>query len=323
MSVNDTLLDQVARHQHGLMRVSAATVRKVLAQLARVEADLLAQLRADDLTEFSQSRLERQLTAIQTMHRQEYASVTGMLSADLDALAVYEAEFIASRVGSLLDVAFDVPTRADLVAAVNSRPFQGRFLREWMAGLGEDQARRVRDAVRMGYIEGDSLQTLIGRIRGTKAAGYKDGIMEIGRRAAERITRTAINHTANRAREAAFADLGSDLVKGVQWSSVMDSRTSLVCGGRDGKVYPLDSGPRPPAHFNCRSAVTMVLDGFPPADRVTYDDWLKRQDTATQDEILGTERAKLWRNGDVKLDRFVDRKGEPWTLDELRKREGL
>jgi len=319
MSKADDLLDATVRHQIGILRLSNATSAKMLALLARVEADVLAQLRALDMDGITARRLDRQLEAVRLLYRQEYDRLNGILQADLDDLADYEAGFAARQLRATVGGAFDRPTRAVVVAAVNARPFQGRFLSEWMAGLGEDNGRRVRDAMRIGFVEGESLQQLIARIRGTRANGYRDGILEINRRAAERIVRTSINHTAARAREEAFRS--SPLISAVQWVSVLDSRTSVVCAGRDGETYQIDSGPRPPAHFNCRSQITAVLDGFPPAERVTYEQWLKRQPTSVQNEVLGPSRAELWRNGDVPLDRFVDRKGEMWTLDELRRRE--
>jgi hypothetical protein len=53
----------------------------------------------------------------------------------------------------------------------------------------------------------------------------------------------------------------ADIISGVRWISTLDGRTSSVCRGRDGHVFPIDSGPRPPAHVNCRSSTVPVLDG--------------------------------------------------------------
>jgi SPP1 gp7 family putative phage head morphogenesis protein len=53
--------------------------------------------------------------------------------------------------------------------------------------------------------------------------------------------------------------------------------------------------------------------------QVKYGTWLKRQPAKFQDEVLGSTRAKLFRKGKVKVDQFVDRRGNELTLDELRK----
>lgn len=51
----------------------------------------------------------------------------------------------------------------------------------------------------------------------------------------------------------------------------------------------------------------------------TYQTWLKKQSHDFQDEILGPERAQLFRDGKLELDKFVDLStGRQFTLDELR-----
>lgn len=60
------------------------------------------------------------------------------------------------------------------------------------------------------------------------------------------------------------------------------------------------------------------LTGPVPASE-TYQTWLKKQSHDFQDEILGVEKAKLFRDGDLTLDKFVDMaSGREFTLDELR-----
>ena len=59
------------------------------------------------------------------------------------------------------------------------------------------------------------------------------------------------------------------------------------------------------------------IDGPVPAD-LTYSSWLKRQPKSFQDDMLGPERAKLFRDGKITLDKFVDDRGLLLTLDELK-----
>ncbi len=49
----------------------------------------------------------------------------------------------------------------------------------------------------------------------------------------------------------------------------------------------------------------------------TYQTWLTKQSKAFQDEVLGETRAKLFRQGGLTLDRFVDHSGRELTLREL------
>lgn len=53
----------------------------------------------------------------------------------------------------------------------------------------------------------------------------------------------------------------------------------------------------------------------------TYQDWLTTQSKDFQKDVLGETRARLFRDGKLKLDRFVNRNGDEITLHELAQRE--
>ncbi len=53
----------------------------------------------------------------------------------------------------------------------------------------------------------------------------------------------------------------------------------------------------------------------------TYQQWLTSQSTSFQNEILGTTKARLFRDGGLELDRFVDRGGNELTLADLARTE--
>lgn len=55
--------------------------------------------------------------------------------------------------------------------------------------------------------------------------------------------------------------------------------------------------------------------------KTTYAEWFSQQSAAFQDDMLGPARGRLYRQGELKLDRFVDHRGKPYTLDTLKKRE--
>lgn len=54
---------------------------------------------------------------------------------------------------------------------------------------------------------------------------------------------------------------------------------------------------------------------------VNYQQWLRRQSSQFQDDVLGVTRARLFRQGGLTLDRFVDRSGRQITLSELARRD--
>ncbi|MAM60852.1 minor capsid protein [Maritimibacter sp. UBA3975] len=340
-SVNEEILDELTRHQVYLQRLSANTVRKVIAALNRSDARLVERLLRDDITAMSRTRQEQLLRDLRRIVESAYTDATGALRIELDALGKYEAEYQLDMFRRVLPVRFETVTPAaeQILAAVSARPFQGKLLREVYSELEASAFRKVRDNIRAGIIEGRTTDQIVRDLRGTRTQGYRDGILYQNRRSTEAVVRTAVNHTANVAREYTY-ERNSDLVKGVRWNATLDSRTTLVCASRDGKVYDPGKGQRPPAHFNCRSSTSPVvkswrelgldadelpastrasMNGQVPAD-LDYDGWLRRQPRAFQDEVLGEKKAALFRKG-VKVDRFVDRKGREFTLDELKRRE--
>jgi SPP1 gp7 family putative phage head morphogenesis protein len=320
-TISERLLNAAIRHRIGLERVSAATVRKVLALIKRVEQDVLRRIAVRASLGRGDNQLQVLLAELRSLYDAGYQHVHGAARADIDALAQYEAAFQAHSLGAILGYQLAVPTYPVLIAAVNARPFQGKLLQGWLDGLVDGAAGRVMDAIRMGFVEGQSTDAMIRVIRGTRAAAYKDGLMAISRRGAEAMIRTAITHTASVAQESVY-EANAGVIVGIEWISTLDNRTTPICQERDGKVYAVGKGPRPPAHINCRSTTMARLKGSEPPPRLTYAEWLAKQTPARQDDILGKTRGRLYREGKLPIDRFVDPAGRMWTLEELRRREG-
>ena len=64
------------------------------------------------------------------------------------------------------------------------------------------------------------------------------------------------------------------------------------------------------------------MNGAVPAE-LNYQEWLKRQPETFIVDVLGPTKARLFLDGKVDLDKFVDLKtSRPFTLDELRAKEG-
>lgn len=340
MTSNDEIRDQAVAHQIYLLRYQARIVRQITEILQQVEADLLLQLNSVQ-TEWNAQRLESQLSGIRAIIDESWRLADTQLSTDLRELAVYEASHQEQviRGSTPIELAMVMPTAETIIAAVESKPFEGKLLSEWTEKLQEDFYVRIRDAVRMGVIEGESYHQITKRVMGTKALRYSDGVMAINFRQAQALVATAVSHTANESRQT-FYGANDDLIKGVQWVSTLDSRTTPVCQSRDGKVYPVDSGPRPPAHIRCRSTTAPVLkswkelgldaENIPPGTRAsmdgqvpeaeTYQSWLRKKSPAFQDDVLGPTRGKLFREG-MSLDRFVDESGKEYTLAQLKAKD--
>lgn len=361
-SVNEILRDDAVSRAVDLAHYSNGVVARIIATLNKADADiaqaLMAALERLPASEFTVERLESLLYSVRALNATAYATVSRELTEEL-------AQFVAAEAGhqyQLFTAAIPPQIQASVgiaqvaveqvYAAAMSRPFQGRLMREWAASLEADKAARIRDAVRMGYIDQETTQQIVRRVIGTRAKGYSDGIIEIDRRHAEAVVRTAISHTAAFTRDR-FFEANDDLIKSQTWTSTLDARTSDICRPRDGKQYEPVSPYKPighkfpwlggpgRAHWNCRSAAVPVtkswselggadlpefapserasMDGAVPAEQ-TYAQWLKRQSASRQDEILGATRGALFRRGGLELDRFYNDKGRYLSLEELRQR---
>lgn len=339
MAANSQIADELVRHAIGLERLGNASVRRVIAALRRADDRIIARLASDDLTASGRRQQEAILRDIRGILDNVYEDQWGQLRIDLEDLAEYEAEYLQGVVDKIVpSLGFSLPSAESLHAAVYSRPFQGRVLKDWFSELPRQAFQRMERAIRQGYVEGLTNAEIIREVRGTKANGYKDGVSGVNARAAEVTVKTAIAHVSNAARDRTYQS-NARYMRGVQWVSVLDKRTTLVCASRDGKVYPVDSGPRPPAHPRCRSTTVPVLKsqgqlpqeklsevdraklrGEEPED-LTYGAWLRRQPVSVQNDILGVKKATLFRKGELPIDRFVDKSGAEYTLDELKRRE--
>ena len=340
MTLNDELRDQAIAHQIYLLRYQAKIVRKITEFFTSIDEKIRREL--SGITEDTRpDQVDAELIGVRALIREVWAQVNVELANELAALAEYEAQHQNSTLVELspVELMTILPPPERIVASVESNPFEGKILSEWTAKLEEDSYIRIRDAVRMGIVEGESYNQITKRVIGTKALRYSDGVLALNLRQTQALVSTAVAHTTNQARQV-FFEANDDIIKGVQWVSTLDARTTPVCQSRDGKVYPLDSGPRPPAHFRCRSVTVALtkswrelgidLDEAPPGTRAsmdgqvpdaeTYQTWLQKKPASFQDDVLGPTRGKLFREG-LPLDRFVDETGKEYTLAQLRSKD--
>lgn len=358
-SVNDLLFSEHIRHQVALAGYNNNVVARIIALLNRSDVRLYAELQAAlerlPPSSFTVERLESLLGSVRATNSAAYEQMGRELTDELRSFAQYEAAYQAQALQSVLPVSVHVASVSTEVAyaAAMARPFQGVLLREVLKDLEEARAKKVRQVVSQGFVEGKTTDQIIRELRGTKAKGYADGLMEGPRRDIEAVARTALGHMTGTVQDKT-AEANVDLIKAVRWSSTLDLRTSPICRPRDGKLYePVShkpvghllswlSGPGR-AHWRCRSAQVFVLksyaelginapevvvngrtrasmDGQLPAD-TTYAEWLAKQSANRQDEVLGPTRGKLLREGNLPIERMYSQKGDFLTLDQLRERD--
>lgn len=358
-SVNDLLQAESIRHQVALQGYTTNVLHRLLAVLNRSDKRLMAELAvklADfDPTLFSMERLESLLTSVRAMSAATYAELGQELTKELREFVGYEVSYQHQMLTEHLPVAVHVAavSAEQVYAAAMARPFQGVLLKDVWADLDANKMKKVRQAIAQGFVEGKTTDQVVRELRGTRAKGYADGIIERDRRDVEAVVRTAISHTAGFAQDRVM-EANSDIIKFLKISATLDSRTSAGCRLRDGLLYtperkpvghkvPWGAGPGR-YHFRCRTGQVPILksfadlgiegvpeievagrtrasmDGQVPAD-LSYRDWIKQQSYARQQEILGPTRAKLMRDGKMDLPDFYTTTGRTLTLEELRARD--
>lgn len=104
---------------------------------------------------------------------------------------------------------------------------------------------------------------------------------------------------------------------------------SKVCIAHDGKTYIVGAAniPYPPLHLGCRSSLEPVVDlsalGLPQSklgERVTYDEWFRKQSEPAQNEIIGRKRAELYRQGKLTLAGMISADNTVLSLEQLQQK---
>lgn len=345
MASNKHLTDIVTRHQVYLERLKSSQVRNFDTTLRKLEKAILQvvnSLEVETLNDLTKAKLKEVLVQLRGAQTQIMLDSVDKLMTEFEKIAGYEAEFEAKSFGQLgVEVAVTYVPAKKAFAAAMGQPLSATgqmldsFVKDWAAG----EIEAVNNLITKGYADGWTNQQLVQAIRGTKKAGYADGIIAKIGRDADAVVRTAVQHVASSARMQTWA-ANSDIVKGYRWVSTLDGKTTQTCRSLDGKVFELGKGPRPPIHIRCRSTTVAELDskfdfldegatrsskdGYVDAD-LTYYDWLKKQPASFQDSAIGPTRGKLLRNGGLTAEEFarlnLGRNFEPLTLEAMRKLE--
>jgi len=335
MSSNSYIAEAATRHSVFLQRYGggiALDQKEVITDMADAVRNLL-------LGELSQTRRKRLTTIykqLQTIINASMAAMNTDVTAQLNELAVYESDFNLRLLNGAVSVEFAAiqpsiiramvsDTKMKLVKGQKTEIGTLDDLYETFAG---STYQRVRSIVAVG--------TKTGRTADEMARDAYKLVNKTTRAEAKSLVLTATNHIG----QEAMNELGNanrDIASMDRYISTLDSRTSLACIPLDGNTYPPNKGPFPPIHYRCRSRrVPKVDDKFsiqiegtrasyegPVSSKLTYSGFLRGQSNAFQDEVLGVERAKLFRSGAVRLEKFTDDDNRVIPLSRLRELEGL
>ena len=338
-TVNELIRDRIIRHAVLLEQYKTGEVRKIISFFNRdLEPDLLEKLTKYAGKTLTENRLRILRESTKEVLAAAYSRMRKDLEPDLIDLGRSQGKWDAAVIEKALPVkmalnTLSVPTIREMVV---NRPIDGRLVREWFEELGQAQAIKVNRQIMIGVAEGEGIDDIVRRIRGTAKNRYRDGLLARSRREIESVVRTSVSGVVNNVRQGTYL-ANADVVAAVQWVATLDSHTCEVCAAYDGQVYDLMDGPRPPQHIGCRCTTVPVCKSWKEmgfdfaempaseraamngrvADKVTYGQWLKGQSRQTQELVLGKGKAQLFRSGKVAIRDFVDDRGRVLTLKEL------
>ena len=344
---NKSVLDEAIKDAVTLERMKAREVRDIIKFMRDdfspdyIEGLNNSLLRIEGLPRQQQLR---QLAGITTFLKGLILEKTGQLFDDVilsnaaetaSISAIQQVDALVKAVpGEIQNLGFSIKgmTEPAIQEAVSNTLINGSTIQETVTRFADDFDGKITQQLRIGISNGETISQLTQRARvviNNKAVN------------AQTIARTVQTAVSAEVREATFEE-NEDIVKGYEWVSVLDTRTSTICKALDGTVYKLDDPKRrvPPAHPNCRSTITPVLkswkelgikanelsagsrrtmDGSSISAELDYGDWLKTQSDKVQDEALGVAKAKLFRENNLDMKDFVNRIGEPLTVHEVKR----
>jgi len=342
------LTNDAIRRQVLLEGVKEDEHKKFEKFLKQLDKSIRERLSAEGETIESKKRLNVLLADVTQIQKDIYSDYTGQFQLDLDDIALTQADLEVKALNATVSDFESVrPSENQLLAAYKNNPLsvtgksQGLTLKPFLKQYSSDQITFITGAINQGFAEGQTISQITRNIRGTRAARFNDGQLAIINRNNRIMVRTAVQNAGEQARQRTWVS-NKDLIKGVEWVSTLDSRTTSQCRALDGREFPIDKGPRPPIHYGCRSTVTPILsEKYDFLDKgakrpargdkgpstastdTTYYSWLKTQPASFQDDVLGPTRGKLLRNGGLTSEEFsrlqLNTNFKARTIDEMKR----
>lgn len=340
MSATQALAETLTRHQIFLERYANGQVREIKPTIERLRKDILNLFLSKALTKDDLIGLEIALVEIGRIIGIEKAAIKRVVDDSVKKVVEYEAGFYARALGRVSTVVASSVATEGILAVVSAKPMQLIQGREVVTTTVEDAvnkfdnsiAKDVVNIIRVGILNAEPQQAI--------ARAITQSMRNRTTRQAETLTRTIINHTTaetrNNINEQVFPNYREKFV------ATLDSSTTITCASKDGQTFARGEGPMPPLHYGCRSLRVPVIapefavpgfEGERPSivdgnveivsGNTTYSGFLKKQSKEFQDEVLGKERADLFRSGKVPLSKFTDNTGRVLTIDELKAMESL
>ena len=262
---------------------------------------------------------------------------------NLKDIAQAEVNYTQKAYNSVIgiDLFKNIPPEGAMSAILNTSLIEGATIASYLKNLEDSQIFDTQRAVRLGMSLGETNYQISQRV--TEA-------LNISRRNADTIVRTATATVANQARTE-FFNANDEVIKSWKWDATLDGRTRKEHADRDGALWDMNKeginakGKKYPFRYtpygwNCRCQIVPVLkswkelgideeevpvgtrsslDGYVSQD-MTFDKWLKTKSSEFQKEYLGAGRYELYSKGKITLSDLINQKGRYLSIKELKEK---
>jgi SPP1 gp7 family putative phage head morphogenesis protein len=280
----------------------------IIISLNRLNVNNMGELTKAKLAELTRLVKQKMVTLFRKQVELTMADIKRFMNNDFSIMAQLTSAVVTEKVPS------NVLDREKGWKAIENTPIAGVGLTPAEAMTAAETAgiAAIVQLLRRAWADNMDMAELMRVLVGTLAMKRKDGIISRQRRAFATAIETVIQHVTT---EVQFR-IGQFTSTHYVWCSILDSRTTEICRSRNGHAYEYGRGPRPPAHWNCRS-FTIPATIVNVADIPTFYTWVKRQPAGVQDDVLGPARGRDLRDGKIKSDELpgFDR-ARPLTVNE-------
>lgn len=309
----------------GLIRQYGDIWKALKAELDRLQADHAARIARGDVPSPAWLYQEQRSRALLAQVEAEVSRWAG----DVEA-ATRELQ----RIGAMSGQQY---TQDALAAALQGAALQGAALPGVAASFDALPAPAIEAMV--GFLgDGSPLGRLFDRLGPDVRAEWEKALLagiaagQNPRRVAEmvrratgmglaRATRIARTEMLRAYREASHqtAQANSDVLSGWRWGASLSIRTCASCLAMHGTFHPLDERLEDHPNGRCtqiwqtKTWAELGISGVPDTrpELPDAEPWLRGLPPADQKRILGKRGAALWRDGQVALHEFTERKTDP------------
>lgn len=151
---------------------------------------------------------------------------------------------------------------------VKKQSFEGHVLKDFLKKQKLNLDFKIQETFNKGIARGLTTKEIKNLIT--------QNALNVSSRQSTVIARTAATNVLNSSKDEMYK---KNDIKRYQYVAILDSRTTDICRGLDGKTYNVDdkSAPRPPQHMQCRSS-TIPIFGNDTKIKESYKHWAARQE---------------------------------------------